>query len=138
MDAGVWKIKERLDDVVFEYYHCPFIEGVVIWDSVWFFYVRWFYAVFRTGCLFFILLFDWLVDMTENIFSNYMGNYVCYALRTSSLIETDFCFLISGLMDGPIFFDLGWFLEIFAGCWPLVTNMLSISTKCNFVSLEMK
>ena len=30
MDAGVWKIKERLDDVVFEYYHCPFIEGVAI------------------------------------------------------------------------------------------------------------
>ena len=25
--AGVWKIKERLEDVVSEYYHRPFIEG---------------------------------------------------------------------------------------------------------------
>ena len=30
LDAGVWKIKERLEDPVFEYYHHPFIEGVVI------------------------------------------------------------------------------------------------------------
>ena len=28
--AGVWKIKERLEDVVTEYYHRPFIEGVDI------------------------------------------------------------------------------------------------------------
>ena len=25
--AGVWKIKERLEDVVSEFYHCPFIEA---------------------------------------------------------------------------------------------------------------
>ena len=30
LDTGVWKIKEWLDDVVFEYYHRPFIEGVAI------------------------------------------------------------------------------------------------------------
>ena len=30
LDAGVWKINERLNDDVFEFYHHPFIGGVVI------------------------------------------------------------------------------------------------------------
>ena len=30
LDAVVWKIKERLDDVVSRFYHRPFIEGAVV------------------------------------------------------------------------------------------------------------
>ena len=29
LDLGVWKVKERLGDVAFEYYHLPFFDVVV-------------------------------------------------------------------------------------------------------------
>ena len=29
LDPGVWKVKERLGDVAFEYYHCPSFDVVV-------------------------------------------------------------------------------------------------------------
>ena len=29
LDPGVWKVKERLGDVAFEYYHRPFFDVVV-------------------------------------------------------------------------------------------------------------
>ena len=139
LDPGLWKVKERLGDDAFEYYHRPFFEVVVAWEPVfrmkmgrdfvglWFlFFWRWFYFSF--------LLWLWQLGVHISVIMVRMLNAAC--MKRAGPVH--FWFFLDWLVLEIWWMDQIVFLWLYLDeSWTLGTNMHGISTKCNFVSLRM-
>ena len=114
LDTGVWKIKERLDDVVSQFYHRPFIEGAVVWDCFLWHMCSVVYLHF-TDDRFFILM--WL--LADRTFCLHI--LICWRLHTEHIwLLYWYSFLISDF--GGCTCPLGWgmIIELIGECWTFV------------------